>query len=203
VAATGLVVAYGMLTLTPPSASELFDLTVYLDPDPALRRAWRLARDTSERGYTADEVMALAPARERDAARFVRLQRPRADVVVRFRPHGDNSAELDVELSQRHRSGDSLCAALAAAQIPGCDVAHLAGDDDERPCNRVLLDAGIAPEAAATAAALIWGTMPDLPRLPFETIGQIRDGAVVRHAPALALTQLLIVAWLVAAKREA
>lgn len=203
VASSGLVVAYGMLTLTPADTAALFDLSVYLDPDPALRRAWRLARDVSERGYTAAEVAAREPDRDRDAARFVQVQRPLATAVVRFSPHAgaaDSAADLDVQIALRGDSPDPLCAALGASQIPGMRVERVAADADGRPCDLVRVDATIAPGQAAQAAAIIWEFLPGVQRVALETIGQVRDGGAVRHAAALALAQLLLVARLAEAR---
>lgn len=196
VAPTGLVVAYGMLTLTPPSTPELFDLTVYLDPEPALRRAWRLARDVGERGYRPDEVAALAPARDRDAARFVLVQRARAAMIVRFRPHAGDSPELDAEITLRD-CDDQLWDELAAASLPGLMSTRLDADEDGRACGRVQIGATIAPDVATAVAELIRRRLPAVPRQPLDSLGQVREGGAVRHAPALALTQLLIVARLV------
>jgi phosphoribulokinase len=196
VAATGLVVAYGMLTLTPPASPELFDLTVYLDPDPALRRSWRMARDVQERGYTPTEVAANAPSYERDAARFVQLQRPLADLVVRFRPA---AAGLDAELLFRAAGGepDPLHRRLAAAGLPGIRVSDLRADEDGRACEQLSVAAALEPEAVAAAATLIWDALPALAPTPLESIGQVRGEGGMRHIPALALVQLLIVARLV------
>jgi phosphoribulokinase len=202
VAPTGLVVAYGMLTLTPPAAAGLFDLTVYLEPDRELRRAWRLARDVSERGYTADEVAEREPGRDRDAGAYIRVQRPLADVVAHFRPNTAGSPELDTALALRAKGADRdpICLALAAAELPGLAVRRLDADEDGRPCDEVVLDGGIAPGPAATAAAIIWEHLPDVARVPLEALGQIRQGPSARHAPALALAQLLIVARLAEAR---
>lgn len=203
VAPTGLVVAYGMLTLTPPAAPELFDLTVYLDPDPALRRAWRLARDVQERGYTPTEVTANAAAHERDAARFVQLQRPLVDLVVRFRP-APGFKGLDAELLLRSgepTAPDPLCAALAAADLPGLRVEQGTRDEDGRACDRLTMDATLAPGAATRAAELIWAQLPEVEPVPLDAIGQVRGGAAVQLSAPLALAQLLIVARLVRRRR--
>lgn len=196
VAPSGLVLAYGLLTLTPPSSPELFDLTVYLDPDPELRRAWRLARDVSERGYSAEEVATRAPARERDAARFIQVQRPRADLVVRFRPNSgpNGSADLDAELVLRDRyASDQLCAELGAAAIPGLQCAYLTADEDGRSGHRIVLDAEIGATCAARAADIIWGHLPGIAPLELTLLGQVRnDAQQMCHAAALALVQLLI-----------
>jgi len=200
VAPSGLVLAYGLLTLTPPSSPELFDLTVYLDPDPALRRAWRLARDVSERGYSAEEVAARAPDRERDAARFIQVQRPRADFVVRFCPNSgpNGSADLDAELVLRDGdASDQLCAELGASAIPGLQCAYLTADEDGRGGHRIVLDAEIGATCAARAADIIWGQLPDIEPLELTLLGQVRsDAQPMRHAAALALVQLLIAARL-------
>lgn len=203
VAATSLVVAYGMLTLADPRAAGLFDLSVYLDPDPALRRAWRVARDVSERGYTPAGVAALEPLRTRDAARFVQGQRSLADMVVRFRPHAGQApaGDLDVAITLRQRGApDPLWAALAAAAIPGLHVELSAADDDSRPCDSVVVDAAIEPAHAEAAAAAIWEFLPGVEHLALDKIGQIRTGGGFRHAPSLALAQLLIVARLAEAR---
>jgi len=200
VAPSELVLAYGLLTLTPPSSPELFDLTVYLDPDPELRRAWRLARDVSERGYSAEEVAARAPARERDAARFIQVQRPRAHLVVRFRPHcgAHGSANLDAELVLRDGdASDPLCAELGAAAIPGLQCAYLTADEDGRSGHRIVLDGEIDAACAARAADIIWGHLPGIAPLELTLLGQVRsDAQQMRHAAALALVQLLIAARL-------
>ncbi|NTU84031.1 MAG: uridine kinase, partial [Chloroflexales bacterium] len=150
VAATGLVIAYGMLTLTPPPLAGLFDLTVYLEPDQAMRQTWRLARDVRERGYTPEEFMALRDIRERDAARFIAVQRPLADLVVRFHSApGGISAEL---LLRRDRDLGPLAPALdalAAAPPPGLALDRAIIDDDGHPADRFVIGPAITPEAAA------------------------------------------------------
>jgi phosphoribulokinase len=127
VAATGLVLAYGMLTLTLPAVAELFDLTVYLDPDPALLRRWRFERDVNERGYTPDEVQAHEIERAQDAQRFIVGQRARADLVIRFRP-GDGD-RLGVTILQRRQppafdwnliTGAGMAIAPAVVDDDGC-----------------------------------------------------------------------------------
>ncbi len=198
VAATGLVIAYGMLTLTPPSLAALFDLTVYLEPDQAMRQAWRLERDVRERGYSAEQVAAREADRERDAARFVVVQRPRADLLVRF--HGAPDADptrLAVELIIRRNGSQGALApaldSLAEAGLPGLALAPAITDDDGCLADRLVIEADISPATAAAAAALI-GDGLSLPRpLDFAALGQIRGPASTQHSRSLALTQLLIV----------
>ncbi|NTW01895.1 MAG: phosphoribulokinase, partial [Oscillochloris sp.] len=107
VAATGLVIAYGMLTLTPLHMASLFDLTVFLDPDDTLHHVWKLNRDTAERGYAAEQVLALRRANDDAAMRYVSVQRRYANLVIRFHAPRDaqltsGSLPLTVDLLFRH-----------------------------------------------------------------------------------------------------
>ncbi|MGQ9925470.1 MAG: uridine kinase [Chloroflexaceae bacterium] len=202
VAATGLVIAYGMLTLTPPSVADLFDLTIYLDPDESLRRAWRLERDVRERGYSPAEVVAREPARERDAARFIHCQRPLASTVLRVRPAATGPAgALDTELIIRHgveaHPLDPVCADLAAAPYPGLRIDRDIVDEDGREGDRITIESTLTPATAGRVADLVWSYLPGAIRVPLEQIGQTRAGSTAHHDPALALVQLFIVGGLV------
>jgi phosphoribulokinase len=202
VVATGLVIAYGMLTLTPPNAADLFDLTIYLDPDESLRRAWRLERDVRERGYSPAEVVAREPARERDAARFIHCQRPLASTVLRVRPAAAGPAgALDTELIIRHgveaHPLDPVCADLAAATYPALRIDRDIIDQDGREGDRITIASSLTPATAAQVADLVWSYLPGAIRVPLEQIGQTRAGSTAHHDPALALVQLFIVGGLV------
>lgn len=196
VAATGLILVYGMLTLTPPSLAALFDLTVYLEPDEQLRRAWRLARDVRERGYTPDEVLALRDRRAHDAARFIRIQRPLADIVVRFHSTtipGPLEIELLLRRSERPDPNAALLAILAAYPCPGLVLTPAIHDDDGLLTDRLLLSATLAPADAARLTSALADALPDPSAERLAALGQIRNGDQLNHSLPLALTQLLIV----------
>ncbi|MCX7791267.1 MAG: phosphoribulokinase [Chloroflexaceae bacterium] len=202
VAATGLIIAYGMLTLTPPNATDLFDLTIYLDPAESLRRAWRLERDVRERGYSPAEVVAREPARERDAARFIHRQRPLASTVLRVRPAATGPAgTLDTELIIRHGANahplDPICADLAAATYPALRIERDIVDEDGREGDRITIESTLTSATAARVADLVWSYLPGAIRVPLEQIGQTRAGSTAHHNPGLALVQLFIVGGLV------
>ena len=59
-------------------------MRVALAPPEELRRAWKLKRDCTRRGYTTDEVLAELDARQADAEEYVQPQRRYADIVVAF-----------------------------------------------------------------------------------------------------------------------
>ncbi|OAN44113.1 uridine kinase [Chloroflexus islandicus] len=181
VAPTGLVIAYGALTLTPPVQAELFDLTVYLDPHPDLYRRWREERDVKQRGYTVEQVRAAWPARERDIQRYIAPQRPLADVVLRFGPGTDG---LDVQMSLRRRAlaFDVASVAQPAESAAAIRIRSVPADEDGLPA--VLVSATNDPALHRVSDAL-------RARLPVR--GQVAAGEEPPSAPAtLTFAQTLI-----------
>lgn len=161
VAPTGLVIAYGMLTLTPPSLADLFDLTIYLDPDDSLRRRWRLERDVRLRGYTPDQVATFQEQRERDARRFVHVQRPHADLLVRFTPAADGGAGLDLHLVQRRRRLAPLdLAAIGGDSLSPHMIWREVAAEDGLPAHVVDLASAAPPEALRQICRTIWRMLP-------------------------------------------
>ena len=53
---------------------DVYDVRVFLAPPEDLRRAWKVQRDCSRRGYTTNEVLAELDRREADSAAFIRPQ---------------------------------------------------------------------------------------------------------------------------------
>lgn len=161
VAPTGLVIAYGMLTLTPPDLADLFDLTIYLDPDDSLRRRWRMERDVTLRGYTPDQVAAFQEQRERDAQRYVHVQRRYADLLVRFTPAAAGGAGLDLHLVQRPRRLAPLdLAAIGGAQLQPYLVWREVTAEDGLPAHVVDLASTAPPEALRELCRRIWQMLP-------------------------------------------
>lgn len=112
---------------------QLFDIKIYLEPDEALRRHWKILRDVQQRGKTKDEVLKQIEQRAADAEKYIRPQRQFADIVFAFSAAEplvegklpalqlhimcDNSLHLDpflaalasiVELTVEHSYGDDL-----------------------------------------------------------------------------------------------
>jgi phosphoribulokinase len=120
------VVFSGLHTLSVEAQRQLFDLTVFVDPDERLREAWKVARDCQERGYSPEQVRAALRERAADRDKFIRPQREQAELVVRFRP-GDGAedpgrpAALEV-LASTTFSFLHLAEQLRA--VPGLAVEH-------------------------------------------------------------------------------
>ncbi|MDX6379920.1 MAG: phosphoribulokinase [Rubrobacteraceae bacterium] len=79
---------------------DVFDIRIYLDPPEELRRKWKVARDTTKRGYTTDKVLSELDRREPDSAAFIRPQKQYADLVISFQPkEGRDQNELDAVIT--------------------------------------------------------------------------------------------------------
>src|ERR1700760_3324955 len=92
----------GLLGYHLPEMREVYDVRVFLNPPEELRRAWKVQRDCSRRGYTTDQVLAELDRREADSETFIRPQRRYADIVVSFMPGDRGDPEhLDVKLAMR------------------------------------------------------------------------------------------------------
>jgi phosphoribulokinase len=107
-----IVIARGLLGLHTSELRSVFDLSVFLDPDPALRIRWKIARDTAKRGYTAEEVVQHVRRRQTDSERYVAPQRAHADVVIMYAPASDGTLTLRTEV----RTKRDVAIVLAAAE---------------------------------------------------------------------------------------
>jgi phosphoribulokinase len=203
VAATGLVIAYGMLTLTPPGLAKLFDLTVYLDPDDTLRHMWRLRRDTSERGYAPEQVLAMRPINDSAAMRYVAGQRRYAGLVVRFHaPNGSPKARgetpLAVELLLRHApimaSLEPFLAFIEQHAMPGVAFKRAVADEDSCTSDRIMIDARLEPVVYAALVERLWPTVSGAPPLPLAQLGAPASRSP--RSKVLALVQILIASLL-------
>lgn len=75
------VIAEGLLANHTAELRDMFDVRVYLNPPPELRRRWKVARDCSRRGYSTDQVLSELDRREHDSEAFIRPQRHHADMI--------------------------------------------------------------------------------------------------------------------------
>jgi phosphoribulokinase len=194
------VIVEGLLPLHTKLARACFDITVYLDPPEEIRRAWKIRRDCAERGYTPDAVAAELERREPDSAAFIRPQRQRADVAIRFAPVAG------------HGAGTPLSAEiLLRPTINHPDLLHVLTDDDRRTVHLKLIrdgdgrpvDAlhvhGHAPrEDSRIVEKAIWEQLSfDHGTAPPGTLGEYASG---RRSEALAIAQLLLLWHLLEAR---
>lgn len=192
------VIVEGLLGFHSAVMRQFYDVKVYLDPPEALRRVWKVKRDTAKRGYIPEQVLAELEKREPDSRDFIRPQRRETDIVVRFYPPEGVSPE---------EAGPNLNVRLVLRPtIPHPDLSYLfssgenqdsairlgLGRDEGRPADILEIDGHVAAEHAAELEDAIWQHLPDLRPLPEDQFGDYQDRTEVRHSSPLALTQLLI-----------
>lgn len=73
---------------------EVFDVKVYMDTEDSLRTFWKIARDTSKRGYTVDSIKKQIEDRKDDFLQYVAPQKDWADIIVRFRSNVCDKLEM-------------------------------------------------------------------------------------------------------------
>jgi len=81
-----VVLVSGLHTFYSAALRDMFDATVFLDMDDALRRHLKIRRDVNERGADRMAVEAAIDRRAEDRRRFIQPQRDRADLVLSLRP---------------------------------------------------------------------------------------------------------------------
>ena len=94
-----ILILEGLHTFSTTRLRELLDFTLFVDPGEDVKRAWKMKRDTMDRGYLQKEVEGELRARAEDYRRYVAPQRQFADAVIsaRFSKYGRaRGAERDV-----------------------------------------------------------------------------------------------------------
>lgn len=195
-----IVLLNGLHGLFTPELRSLWDVSVFLDPDPELRTAWKIKRDTAMRGYSAAEVRQDLEARRRDSEAFIMPQRDKADIVITFRapadrgqPHDD--ARLDVRIRIAHPIPlpdlDDLFAGETARYLRmergtvGADV--------------VEIDGALTDAATQLVEDRMWKHMPAARHLRSSRLGSFLDAGGERRSNPLAVTQLIVTYYLVKA----
>lgn len=187
------VIVEGLLPLHSRLSRACFEVSVYLDPPESIRREWKVRRDTGDRGYTREEVLAELDRREPESVAFIRPQRAHADIVVRFAPIEGRPHSPDTPLS---------ATLLLRPTIPHPPLSEVLDDDahrwtvhlklvrDEhgRPTDALHIH-GYAPhEDTRVVEKQIWDALGRTDPIP-DSLGQL--SSEVRSEP-LALTQLLL-----------
>jgi phosphoribulokinase len=189
------VIVEGLLPLHTKLAAACFDVTVYLNPPEEIRREWKIKRDTSQRGYTREQVLAELERREPESEAFIRPQRRHADIVVRFAPveqrHDPPGTPLSAELLLRPTIGHPDLTGVLAESHHSMHL-KLTRDEDGRPVDSLHVH-GYAPrEDSRMLEKAIWAGLGGKTELP-ETLGELEPG---NRSEPLAITQLLLLSHL-------
>jgi phosphoribulokinase len=199
-----IVLVHGLHTLYTPGLRQLWDVSVFLDPDPELRIDWKIKRDTAKRGYTRDAVLAQLEERRQDSETYVMPQREKADIVVSFAPGPQyattrDSARLNVHIVLRH-----------PIPLPDLEDAFtVAGEENGGPylklhrgaegTDSLEISGAISDEATQAIERRLWNHMQTAPHLRAERVGIFMDGTAERRSNPLAVTQLVLTYYLVKA----
>jgi uridine kinase len=156
-----VIIVSGLHALRMSRLSQRFDVSVFLDIDEELRRAWKIHRDVGERGHPIENVMRSIERRAIDAHRYIHPQKPKADLVLKLRPVNMRQMEnvgspkdLALKLTALIRNG-TYHERLARMLIGICGLhldIELAEDSDE-------VEMTIEGEVSAEDIALAAGTL--------------------------------------------
>jgi phosphoribulokinase len=186
-----LCIAEGLLPLYTKAARSCFDVTVYLDPPEAVRRVWKIQRDTGKRGYAEEQVLAELDRREPESAEFIRPQRAHADIVVRFDPlenRGESAQHLpSATILLRPTAPHADVVAIITDDVKKAVHLKLIRDEDGKPVDAIHVHGYAPPELTRPIEEAIWADLDVDESLP-PNLGML-DG---EHSPSLALTQLLL-----------
>ncbi len=80
----GIIILEGLHPLFTEELREMIDLSIFVDPDPNVKYAWKIRRDVGERGHSRESVLEQIQRREPDFEKYVAFQRQYADYVIRI-----------------------------------------------------------------------------------------------------------------------
>lgn len=185
----------GLLAYSSEELLDCYDVRVYLAPPEELRRRWKVARDTSRRGYTTDQVLTELDNREPDSAQFIRPQEQHADMVIAFQPaEGDEDAHvLDAQVILRDSLGHPDLEPFTDE-----DLGFTVEEGDGQRLIRVPGD--LDRTRAAEVEEAVWDKLHFANHLRSERLGEYTIGTDLHRSESLALVQLLILYHLVTAR---
>ncbi len=185
------VIIEGLLPLQSKLLRACFDVAVYLDPPEDIRVAWKLARDTTKRGYDEETVRKELERRAPESEEHIQSQKQFADIVVRFAPIPGRddpdeplSAELLLRPTIRH---PDLSEVLTSSRSHAMHLKMLR-DDDGRPVDALHIHGYVPRDEVRPLEQAIWEEL-DLDMPLSEDLGDAGDG---QRSEPLAITQLLL-----------
>ncbi|PYO63433.1 MAG: phosphoribulokinase [Gemmatimonadetes bacterium] len=204
VAPKQIVLIHGLHGLYTPELERLWDVSVFLDPDPELRIAWKIKRDMSKRGYQRAEVLKQLEERRHDSEAYVMPQREKADIVISFFPPPEyatsqDNTQLNVRITLRHPIPlPDLKDAIAAAEGAN-GKASLKLDRGAEGTDVLEIDGRISDAATQAIDNRMWEHMATARHLRSDRVGVFQDGSEQRRSNPLAVTQLVLTYYLVKA----
>ena len=188
------VVIEGLLGYHTDELASAYDVRVYLAPPEELRRAWKLKRDSTKRGYTEQQVLDDLDKREPDSAAFIRPQEQRADLVVSFQS-GDDADHLDAVLTMREGLSPPDLSVIEEGADDGITL-----EERSEGVSCLFVPGRVDRERGAAIEEAIWAEMRFASHLRTERLGEFTIGDEVHRSESLAIVQVLILYHLVTAR---
>jgi len=200
------LIVEGLLGFYRQEMRNAYSVRVYLNPPEELRRRWKVRRDSTERGYSEQEVLRELDIREPDSAAFIRPQRYHADIEVCFFPdlspwsRQNDDAHLNVRLTLHGTLPHPDLSRIIEEDQSGC-VRSTLGRENGRAVEYLEIDGTIPDEPAAALERGILDHLDECGAASPAELGQYSDSQL-RHSHPLALTQLLLVYHLLRARQR-
>jgi phosphoribulokinase len=186
----------GLLGYHTPALRESYDVRVFLAPPEALRRAWKVQRDCSRRGYTTDQVLEELDRREPDSELYIRPQQRWADLIVSFKTGGTRGDQehLDAEIVLRKGLVHPDLSDFDEAGSKGVSV------DQTEHEHRLFVPGDIDPALGSEIEEAVWERMHFASHLRSERLGEFTVGTELHRSESLAIVQVLVLYHLVTAR---
>lgn len=200
------VIIEGLLGFASMRLRDAFDVKIFLDPEEELRIDWKVKRDTTKRGYSAEEVRASLERRKDVSASCIRPQRKFADIVVNFyRPEGfkdETGTYLNTKLILRptikHPDFSEFIDQRPDRKRQCLTIAL--GRDEGLPVDILYITGNIQPVTAETLMDIIMDHLQGVEPLATTEVGHYVDGKDKKTSHPLAISQLLTCYHLLNAK---
>ena len=200
------LIVEGLLGFYWQEMRNAYSVRVFLNPPEELRRRWKVRRDSTQRGYSAEDVLRELDIREPDSAAFIRPQRYHADIEVSYfanpsSPSRQNDdAHLNVRLTLHGTLHHPDLSQIIAEDRSGC-VRSTLGREEGRAVEYLEIDGSIPDEPASALERGILDHLDECGAASSGELGLYYDSHIQQSHP-LALTQLLLVYHLLRAKQQ-
>jgi phosphoribulokinase len=201
-----ILVVQGLFPLYTRALRSLFDVTVWLEPEAELKAAWKIQRDTLERGYSEAQVLAEVRKRAPDVEKYIAPQAKHADLNVTFHFPSDweqhrNPAKLSARIRKGGRFRPLDYSEFASANTSIRQLQQTAHGGF--PETVIELDGTIEPAVAEAVEDKIWAHIETHGRPRPQRLGEFRDAlGKTQISYSLALAQLLIARRVVLIENE-
>lgn len=186
-----IIVVQGLFPLYTRSLRALFDVAVWLNPEIELKVAWKIQRDTAQRGYTAAQVWEEIELRQGDIRKHIEPQSRYADVTVEFYRPGDWTGDSAC-LSTRITKGGRFTPLDYSEFHSDAGVFRQYKPQDGNGVTVLDVDGRCDDVTAERLQDKIWSHMETHAHLRPQALGQFEDARGRRVSHTLALAQLVI-----------